>query len=379
MRLLTFTTLFKHTKVHLTAGRLPESKALARIRNVRRRSGVFGIENRDNALIAQNLHRDTLFFRAQDVEDFLAFVNLHNIASNVESVLFYVLNPTPNTGFDWADDLLEPLLQKIIETINPETLTVLAPPSVIADLARVRADMRDAWAFDMPLHALRLRQPSETSGPTALAADSEFGVRRPWSSCLYNEESFLRVYSTYEYFSKHTRSLLALGCMCNCSLYGDQHSAPLLQLGRVRNSRLLKGSVTSLDQDPWDRLRTFDFIVRFPLRSHVNNVFHGLYHCASILTLRKQLASHSNSDIWKDPAITSIHADLWMEFQESYTMILDLVQKMGDERLLKKFTILDCATLGRRVINDLIGQRPLKGWHEHDEGCLGKPDQQEKG
>lgn len=368
MRRLTFTTLFKLTKVHLTAGRLPESEALARIGDVRRRSGVFCTENGDNALIPQTLHTDRLFFRVQDIADFLAFVNLHNIASNVKSVLFYVLNPTAKTGFDWADDLLETLLQRIIETINPEILTILAPPSVIADLARVAADMRDAWAFDMPLHALRLRQPPEYSGPTALASGSEFGVRRPWSSCLYNEGSFLKVYSTYENFLKHTPSLLALGCMCNCSLYGDQYSAPLLQLGMVCNSVLFKGSMTALAPDPWDRLQTFDFIVMFPLHTHVNNVISGLYHCASIVTLRTQLASHSDSDMWKDPAIASIHADLWMEFQESYSIIFDIVQKMSDGKFLRNFKILDRATSGRGLIDDLLRQCPLVSWHEHEEG-----------
>jgi len=375
MRCLTFTTLFKHARVHLTAGRLPESKAFARIGDMsRRKSVVFGIKSLDNALVAQSTHIDRLFFRVQDVADFLAFVELHNIAFNVESVLFYVLHPTPNTGFDWADDLLEPLLRKIIETINPEILTILAPPSVIADLARVGADMRDAWAFDI---ILRLSQPPESSGPAALAEDSEFDVRRPWSSCLYNEGSFLKVYSTYEYFSKQTPSLLALGCMCNCSLYGDQHLTPLLQLGRVRKSGLFQDSLTALAQDPWDRLQTFDFIVKFPLHSHVNNVLRGLYHCASIVTLRTQLASHSDSDMWKDPAIASIHADLWMEFQESYTIILGGVQKMGEEKFLRNFMILDCATSGKGVVDDLFRQCPLVGWHELVDGSWEKTVQHE--
>ncbi len=378
MRRFTFISLFKHTKIHLTANRLPESEALARIRDIRRRrSGVFGTDNWDDALIAQTLLKDRLFFRVQDVADFLAFVNFHNIASKVDSVLFYVLNPTPNSGFDWADDLLEPLLQTIIENINPETLTILAPPSVVADLARVGADMRDAWAFDMPLHAIRLGQPLDCSGPAALAGDAEFGVRRPWISCVYNEGSFLKVYSTYEYFSKRTPSLLAHGCMCNSSIYGDQRSAPLLQLGKMRNARLLAGTETTLAQDPWERLRIFDFIVRFPLRSHVNNVLYGLFHCASIVTLRTQLASHSDSDIWNDPTIMSIHADLWMEFHESYTLILEMVQNMGDKRFLKNFIILDCATSGKGVINDLLRQDPLIGWHEREEGCWEKTDQEE--
>lgn len=378
MRDLTLTTLFKHAKVHLTASRLPESKALARIGDLsRRKSDGFGINNPNFAPVAQSTHTDRLFFCVQDVADFLAFVKLHNIAFNVESVLFYVLPSTPNTAFDWADDLLEPLLRKIIETINPEILTILAPPSVIADLARVGADMRDAWAFDMPLHILRLSQPPESSGPAALREDSEFDVRRPWNSCLYNEGSFSKAYSTYEYFSKQTPSLLAFGCMCNCSLYGDQHLTPLLQLGRVRNSGLFQDPMTAVAQDPWDRLQTFHLIVEFPLHSHVNRVLRGLYHCASIVTLRTQLASRSDSEMWKDLAVASIHADLWMEFRESYTAILIAVQEMGEEKFLRNFMILDCATSGKGVVDDLIRQCPLLGWHEVVDGSWKKTVQHE--
>lgn len=87
----------------------------------------------------------------------------------------------------------------------------------------------------------------------------------------------------------------------------------------------------ALAKDPWDRLQTVDFIVQFPLRSHTNNVLWGLYHCAPITGLRTKLASNFDGDLWKDPTITSIHADLWMEFEESHKTILDVVQRMGGQ------------------------------------------------
>ena len=369
MRCCTFKNLFKHTKVRLTAEYLPESQARARIGDVRRRGdGVPGRENWDDAQMAHISRIRRLFFCIEDVTDFLSFVEVHHLGSNVESVLFYVLNPDPNPGFDRADHLLEPLLHKIVQSINPEILMILAPPSVMADLARVGADMRDAWAFDMPLHALRFRQPANLSGPAALARSLEYGSRRPWRSILYNEGSFLKAYSTYEYFSKTTPSLLTLGCMCRCSILGDPSSPPLLQLGKVRHTMKLSKSMHSLALDPWDRLQIFDFVVRFPLHTHVSSVLYGLYHCASIVTLRTKLASHSDSDIWNDPAITSIHADLWMEFEESYRIIFDVVQKMGDARCLQNFTTLDYASPGKGIIDDLIRQHPLIGWDDREEG-----------
>ena len=374
MRCLTFTTLFKYTKVHLTAECLSESQVLARTGSGKRRETFNGTTSWADPQIAHILPKDRLFFRVQDVANFLAFVDLHRLSFNIASVLFYVSSPTPNLEFDPADDLLEPLLQKIIETINPETLAILAPPSVMHDLARVGADRRDAWAFDMPLHTLRLKQPASSSGPAVLAKDSDYGFRRPWCSVLYNEGSFLKVYRVYEYFSKCVPSLLTLGCMCNCTTLGDQRSTPLLQLGRVRNTTLLGDYMDALAKDPWDRLQTFDFIVQFPLRSHTNNVLWGLYHCAPITSLRTKLVSRFDSDIWKDPAITSTHADLWMEFEESYKTILDVVQRMGDNRFLKNFTSLDCATPGEEILDDIFTNNRLNGWYEREMGCFEKAD-----
>ena len=369
MRRCIFKVLFKHTKVHLTAEYLPKSQARPRIEDVRRRKdGVSGRENWDDVQTAHISHITKLFFRIKDIADFLSFTNVHHLGSNIRSVLFYVFNPDPNPGYDRADHLLEPLLQGIVESINPEILTILAPPSVMADLARVGADMRDAWAFDMPLHALHFRQPWETSGPAVLASDSRYGFRRPWSSILYNEGSFLKAYSTYEYFSKTTPSLLTSGCMCHGSLLGDPNSPPLLQLGKVRHTVSLRDLSQGLDQDPWDRLQAFDFIVKFPLQTHVRSVLYGLHHCASIVMLRTKLASRSDDELWKDPAIASIHADLWMEFEEGYRIILEVVQKMGDERCLKNFETLDYASPGRGIIENLIRQHLLLGWHNHDEG-----------
>ena len=94
------------------------------------------------------------------------------------------------------------VLREIITIINPETLAILAPPTVMASIARVKLDVRDAWAFDIALQALRLRQPKESSGPAMLSQDSEYSFRRPWSSCILNEGYCVKVYSTYEYFLK---------------------------------------------------------------------------------------------------------------------------------------------------------------------------------
>ena len=372
MRRRTFENLFKHTKVQLTAERLPESQARACIRDVRREDGMFGRENLDDAQMAHITHIDRLFFRIEDVADFLSFVDVNHLGSNIKSVLFHVLNPDPGPGFDRADHLLEPLLQEIIESINPETLTILAPPSVMADIARVRANMRDAWAFDMPLHTLRFRQPADSSGPAALKKDSEYDFRRPWCSILYNEGSFLDAYSTYEYFLKTTPSLLTLGCMCHSSILGDPGSPPLIQLGKVRHTVRLRESIHALAQDPWDKLQVFEFIVKFPLHTHVSSVLYGLYHCTSIVTLRTKLASHSDSDIWRDTAITSIHADLWMEFEESYRIILEVVHKMGGEQCLRSFETLDYASPGKETIADLFKQHQLVGWYEREEGSWEK-------
>ena len=83
-----------------------------------------------------------------------------------------------------------------------------------------------------------------------------------------------------------------------------------------------------------------------------------------------QLASHPEGDAWKDSGITSIHADL--EFEESYSRILDVVQKMSDERCLRNFTTLDCSTPERGTIDGLFKYHPLVSWHDYGKGCWAK-------
>ena len=158
--------------------------------------------------------------------------------------------------------------------------------------------------------------------------------------------------------------------MCNSRTYGE--TALLLQLGRLRHDRLLQYPVYVFLYDPWANLQTFDFVLRRPLRNHVTKVLDDLYHCALIVTFRTQLATHADRAMWKDPAIASIHADLWMEFKEGYSIILDFAQKTGNEKFLKSFTILDSDTPGKGIIDDPLERRPLVGWYTHMEGCWEK-------
>lgn len=117
--------------------------------------------------------------------------------------------------------------QSLFEVINPGDLLIVASAQSLGVLTSCFVNMADAWNFDNSFHYLQLQQPvpkKQTSIPKienfeipeATVDDpsrpweiprAEFSALfkiRPWTNLLLNEGSFVKAYSAYEPWMRHT-------------------------------------------------------------------------------------------------------------------------------------------------------------------------------
>lgn len=281
--------------------------------------------------------------RADDITDFLDFVASHRLQYYLQSVVLYI--PTQDLHPGFGGGFVERLFHMIIESINPQILTIMIPPPALSNLVPSSLDMSDAWAFEMPLHILRLTQPWSCAGPRSLSAGHTLHVLqvRPWNSCVINEGSSVKAYNTYEYFHKHTPSVLQSG-----------HFSDALQSAPTASN-----------------ITTFDYIAVFPLSRHINRVTQFIQSLKNLETLRTQLGPDSTSNIWSDNAAVgrSQPVDLWMDYETNYRTIISVVSEMGRNHRLNRFTALDYYYTPDLLLKlDDSFERQLLGWHSHNKG-----------
>lgn len=287
-------------------------------------------------------HRNALP-RADDITDFLDFIALHRQQYYLQGVVLYISTQDLHPGF--GGGFVERLFHMIVEAINPEILTIMIPPPALSNLVPNSLNMSDAWAFEMPLHILRLTQPWSCAGPRSLPGGHTLHVLevRPWNTCVINEGSSVKAYNTYEYFHKRTPSVLQGGHFSNA----------------LRNARTASN------------IKNFDYIAVFPLASHISRVIQFIQSLKNLETLRTQLGPDSSSNIWRDDAAVgrSQSVDLWMDYENNYQTIVSVVGEMGQKHCLKNFTALDYYYTPDLLLNlDDSFQRLLVGWHKHDRG-----------
>ena len=285
---------------------------------------------------------------SEDINDFLDFVRLNALHSHIKGLVLYTevdlsteLSPTgPRRSRDafgnWGFYEFAHLWRNLLTALNPVFITMLAPPSTLALLASCDCQPRDAWAFDMPFNVLHLKQ-SYTALPAGWLEPpgvNDLFHLRDWSHCSLNEGASLKAYSTYEYFLKTTPSIALL---------------PFT----------LTASFTS-----------FDYIAIFPLHNHTKEISQLLMKMPNLERLRVQLAPEpSNSKILEDEARMgkNLHADMWMELDAGYTLILHTMLAM---RRLEYFESLDYALEGLRSTLDVkFEDIRSQGWRQCGGGC----------
>ncbi|MCJ1224563.1 hypothetical protein MMC12_001208 [Toensbergia leucococca] len=324
MRNHTLTALFKHTRVSFAAPSATDDGSLHNL--------VYGL----------------------DVANFLAFVDSNNLSSHVTSVVLYSTSlegrphGAPKASWLEANDSIDPLilLPTLLDTINPQKITVMAHASVLSSLVSCQVAMPDSWAFGTPLHTLHLSQSSELPLKASMEPNQigRFFDSRLWNHFILNEGSSLKAYITYEYNLKRTPSVLP-----------------------------------SISMAYFTSLKSFDFIAIFPLMSHVHDLVKFIENLPRLERLQTQLAPNPSSNVLRDEINTRkncVPSDFWMEFDGGYTEIINIVFKLGREAKLMEFVALDYAVEGlRQGLEEKIGD-VLKDWQSFGGGTWQKDDQQ---
>lgn len=174
---------------------------------------------------------------------FLDFVTQHTLKHYIASLVLLVeeRKTAHNQPGHAAPDEVATLWEALFNVIDLTDLLIVAPAETLGVLTSCRIYMDDAWVFDCPYHYLRLQRPrlsgaefpettvlpaqnlnghsspgvnglptgdsSGISSATAGSASPLFAIR-PWTSLLLNEGSFIKAYTTYEYWLRRAPSIL---------------------------------------------------------------------------------------------------------------------------------------------------------------------------
>ena len=220
--------------------------------------------------------------RSPDTERCLAFLKKNSLSPVVQGVVFYTECDFEMKYSDiGAEDLakrsaVNGLWRTALSAISPSFITICAPPTTLGRLTQCPVQMKDSWAFDMPLQILHLSRSSAAKWPFTIRYQDLFCII-PWTHCTLNEGSSLNVYSTYEYHIKTMPSILdctgRLRAQCPTLQSLDyiaifppaRQSWPLRSF--IRRSRVLRRLGIQLTPHPADRILENDQRVQKALLS----------------------------------------------------------------------------------------------------------------
>ena len=233
------------------------------------------------------------------------------------------------------DAFYQDICSRLLQKFRPEHLTVVFPSQLFPFLSspsqREMVGQDDSWAFDMPLHVLRLSYPLTQSRPTEASI-----WENPWSNITLNEGSSLKAYSTYEFYSKRNPSIF-----------------------------LHNGFNENVISSTWSfTLREFEYVAIFPLPSHIKLVLSRLESLHNLEVLTTRFAPHENSSILSNSIRvgTGQFKDMWLGFDENYALVVDFLLLMSKHHSLKVFKPLDCVyTHVFESLHPMLEQR-LQGW-----------------
>jgi hypothetical protein len=247
---------------------------------------------------------------------FLDFVDQHALAPHIRSVVARMTEP--------CRLILHPLWwARLLNEIPALTFTIICPPYVFAEFASTSIVDVDSWAFNMPYHVIRFRQPKLSAmQQTSFNDDHDLFSARPWTGFSINEGSCLKVYSQYEYFLRRTPSLMNAVLLC-----------PSPGLG-VMLAKLEKFTYTAI----------------FPFYNHVDDVLKNIRKMSSLQHLSFRLCPDPGSSVIDDELADSKgHIDIsdaWMEFNTAYTLVAHTARYLSVDYSLQEFLVEDVAMEG---------------------------------
>ncbi|KIW13955.1 hypothetical protein PV08_06736 [Exophiala spinifera] len=264
---------------------------------------------------------------------FLAFLASNHLASKVTSIHVYLTTHCNHVQPPWWGRILNALP-------SATKITVTAPPEVLNGLAGIYSWSNDAWAFDMPLQVLQLRRPLkfyhdqidyETS-PNFLSSEG-------WTGMTVNEGSSLLAYTTYEFFSRRTPSLLT---------------------ALRHNDSMASGTLFA-------NLTHFDFIAIFPFYNHVDEVLHCIRKMKRLQRLFLKLCPDPDTTIFRDEVESAGgHMDIndpWNECETSWVLLAHTVLYLTLEGDLCELEVADVQIEAlRHTLEDKMSTQLHEWW-----------------
>ncbi|MCJ1239020.1 hypothetical protein MMC14_007013 [Varicellaria rhodocarpa] len=253
-------------------------------------NGIF-VDNQDGLHVA----------RSPDTEQCLTFLKKNSLSSVVQGVVFYTERDFEMKYSDIGAEHLAKqravngLWRMALSAISPSFITICAPPTTLGRLTRCPVQMKDSWAFNMPLQILHLSRSSAAKWPLTIEYRDLFHII-PWTHCTLNEGSSLNVYSTYEYHIKTMPSIL------DCT-------------GRLRA------------QCP--TLQSLDYIAIFPPARQSLALRSFIMRSPAFRRLGIQLTPHSADRILENDQRVqeALLSDMWMEHVDFYAKLLTWIPR----------------------------------------------------
>ncbi|EEP75326.1 predicted protein [Uncinocarpus reesii 1704] len=291
-------------------------------------------------------------YELRDQDRFLLFLQRYSLSHHVRSLVISVRSIFPGSekAFWW---------RQLLEQVDPETITLIAPPFFLADIAQVSLEGTHAWAFDVPLQILHFRQPrrkriprmgspAQPPTPPENPMSESFFTVRAWTEILFNEGSSLKAYRNYEYYLLRLPSLM------------DHWGS----VDPLQNATLpYPVSVIS-------RLTSFQYTSIFPFYNHTNLVLKVIRNMTNLRYLSFQLApslQNLRRVFSEEQEFGSLDPnDPWMELDTGYSLISHSVRYLGVQGKLERFRTWDfeLEALKDGIVAKMNGR--LRGRWRHD-------------
>lgn len=259
------------------------------------------------------------------LDDFVSFIIEHDLVSNILSFILITHPVLPVALFRHLDKeqgnleiryrAVEAFWNRLLHTINPERVAILAPPIDLTCLMNFGLQTNDGdWAFgDMEYHLIALEHSGTEQSHSEnykLMPVGSLGKRkrstlinmRQWHSISLNEGSFLKAYGTYEYFERGPPSLIY---SINDGI--SFHAEP--------------ESITEPDHGINEQCNhSFTYTAIFPFASHLVNSVTTMIRNWNLRRLDLQLAPDASSTILDDRTRVGRAEleDCWHELLQAY-------------------------------------------------------------
>ncbi|EER24697.1 hypothetical protein D8B26_004942 [Coccidioides posadasii str. Silveira] len=301
-------------------------------------------------------------YELRDQDRFLSFIRQYSLGRHVRSLVISVRSIFPGSEkpFWWKQLLAE---------LDPEIITLIAPPFFLADIAQASLEGTHTWAFDVSLQTIHFQQPrrdrplhggslESTASPpepdkAAMGVDDvgrsdSFFTARPWTEILFNEGSSIKAYRNEKYYFLHLPSLM--------NHWGSVDP--------------LQNAILPYPVSVISRLTSFQYTSLFPFYNHTNLVLKVIRNMTNLRYLSFQLApspKNLHKTFSEEQKLGSLDPkEPWMELDRSYWLISHSVRYLAVQGKLEQFRTWDfeLETLRESIVAKIDGRLRSKWKHD---------------